>query len=196
MTPHHKQNMDVVSSLVSPKNGLFASAVVAGALIAFGLIANNSNTQNKTGLSPIAIDTTAIGPFSPAEIKAMWEQWRLDAQWSGNGSISWAPNHVFNYCYNQFPIGGNVLQANDPILSLFGFSDIATFTNTYGSGYYIVVVSTNSTNNFEYATLFHVVPNINTNATTVPNNTVTTPHTYRLSYVNVIDNIVGGQARF
>ena len=185
----YKQNMDVIQNVLSPKNATFATATLVGVVIAVGLLGSNPNPQNVSGLSPLAIDSTAIGPFSPSDIKAMWEQWRLDTTWSGIGSISWAPNHIFNYCYNQFAFGGNTINAADPVLSLFGFSNVVTFTNTYGSGYFVVIVTTNSTNNIQYASLFRVVTTINGNATTVPNNTVTVPNSFRLSFVQVIDNI-------
>jgi hypothetical protein len=188
--------MDVIQTILSPKNATFATATLVGVVIALGLLGSNPNSQNVVGLGPLSIDTTAIGPFSQAEIKAMWEQWRLDATWSGNGAVSWAPNHVFNYCYNQFTFGGNTINSTDPVLSLFGYSNVTTFTNSFGSGFFVVIVSTNSTNNIQYATLFRVVTTVNGNATTVPNNTVTVPHSYRLSYINVIDNISAGKALF
>jgi hypothetical protein len=186
--------METIQNVLTPKNALGASLVVAGGLIALGLLATNPDSQNKPSLSPLGFDTSVVGPFSMAEIQAAWEQWRLDAQTSNNPS--WAQDHVFNYCYNQFPVGGNVLQATDPTLSLFGYANIETFTTTYGSGWYVVVVTTNSTNSIQYATLFRMVTNISTNAATVPSNTSTLPHQYRLSYVNVIDNIVNGAALF
>jgi hypothetical protein len=54
-----------------------------------------------------------------------------------------------------------------------------------------VVVSTNATNNIQYATLFRVVANVDTNATTVPNNVVTLPNQMALSFVQVIENTNG-----
>jgi hypothetical protein len=181
--------MDLINRWLTPKNPLLATGILVGALIGIGTIANNSNTQNKVGLSPLAIDTSVVGPLSQGDIKSLWEQWRLNANTANNPA--WPGDHVFNYCYNQFSVGGNVLQANDPILSLFGYSNIETFTTSYGSGWYIVVVSTNATNNIQYATLFRVVANVDTNATTVPNNVVTLPNQMALSYVNVIENTNG-----
>jgi len=186
--------MEVIQNALTPKNALGASLLVGGGLIAIGLLATNPDSQTKPSLSPLGFDTSVVGPFSMAEIQAAWEQWRLDAQTSN--TPSWAQNHVFNYCYNQFPIGGNVLQATDPIMSLFGFSNIETFTTTYGSGWYVVVVSTNASNSIQYAVLFRMVTNISTNAPTVPSNTSTLPNQYRLSYVKDIENIPNGVALF
>lgn len=178
--------MDLINGLLSPKNSLLATGILVGALIGIGTIANNSNTQNKVGMSPLAVDTTVVGPLSQETIKSLWEQWRLHAIASNNPD--WATNHVFNYCYKQFAVGGNI---NDPVLEQFGSANIQTFTNTYGSGWCIVVVSTNSTNGTSYATLFRVVANVNANAVTVPSNVVTLPNEYALSYVNVITNTNG-----
>lgn len=186
--------MNAIQSLLSPKDPLFAAGVVLGVVIAGGLLANNTNPQNKTGLQPLGFDTSVVGPLEHSEIKAAWEQWRLDANTASNPS--WAGDHVFNYCYNQFPVGGNSIQASDPVLSLFGIGDIETFTTNYGSGWFIVVVSTDAVSNVQYANLFRVVSHINTNAATVPSNTVTVPQTVRLSFVQQIANISGGQARF
>ena len=167
-----------------------------GALIGIGTIANNSNTQSKTGLSPLAIDTTVVGPFSQSDIKSMWEQWRLHALSANPQNPDWADDHVFNYCYNQFPLGGNVIQANDPVLSQFSVADIQAFTTSNGSGWLVVIVSTNSTNGTQYASLYRVVANVNTNAPTVPSNVVTLPHETALSYITQTNNFNGGQNKF
>lgn len=172
--------MDLVKRILTPKTPILMSAVAVGVLVALGLVANKPNPQNKTGLSPLGYDTSVVGPFQQSEIKALWEQWRLDAQ-SGNTPPGFE-NMIFNSCYNQFPVGSNIVQAQDTI-ALFGYSDIESFTTQFGSGWFVEITLTDAVTGAQNNYLYRVVANVNTNAPTVPFTTVTHPFVYRLSYV-------------
>lgn len=181
--------MQALSNVLNPKTTMAAGMIVGGGLIALGLLANNSNPQNKTGLSPLFFDTTVVQtPLGQGEIKALWEQWRADTIADPSTSQPWAAVHVFNNCYDQYIIGGNYLSGSDTLFTVFGYNDIQTFITNFGSGYFLAIRTTNATNGLPYITLFKVCKTIDSPAPTVPDTTVTSPLTLRLSYVTVEDD--------
>jgi hypothetical protein len=175
--------MDLVQGILNPSKPLMSSLVIFGVLIAVGLIANNSNTQNKAGLSALGADTTVVGPFSFDELNEMYKQWSLDILSSGIGGQagSVAANLQLQEVVQQISLYGNYLSQVpvEPFFTGFGAQDIQTLVTMYGYGWFVRARMSNNQIAF-----FKVVRDTDSSLSSLlPVNMTTYPLQYRLQFV-------------
>lgn len=178
-----KVPMDTLSFI--RKDTLLTVIFFAAVLVGLGLF-NNDNPGNT--LQPVGFDTTSIQYFTNEQLQVMWEEWRLNAQTGNPGNPPWADNHQFYYVAVQQAVGGNQLQNTDPVFG-FGPGGFGKGITSLASGLYVVIVSQNRGNQTFYASLFQVMSVVNSNLNpSTPSNQITYPNTYKLSFIDVIDN--------
>ena len=176
--------MDLVQGVLNPTKPAMASLVIIGVLIAVGLIANNSNTQNKVGISALGADTTVVGPFSFDELNELYKQWSLDIIASNIvGNVrTIAETLQLQESVQQISLYGNYLSQTpnlEPFFAGFGNQDIQTFVTNYGYGWFVRARMSN-----DGPAIFKVVRDTdNSQPLLYPTNMTTYPLGYRLQLV-------------
>ena len=176
--------MDLVNSVVFPKNPFLATAVFVGVLIALGLIASNANKQNLVGLSPLNANTTVVGPFENSDLQKLWEEWRLNFQASGD---TFANQVVFESVKEQIPFFGNALPAQDGVFSPFPGLTTSVIASNYGYGWFVTIFVRNVQNNVRFLCLYKIVNTSDPSlASLTPVNITTYPLTYKMQLAYVV----------